>query len=120
LVLHLNGNVRQWLIASFNHHADGRDRPSEFNERSVIPRSALIDRLGGTMVEASHVLARLTEADLLASFEIQGYKVSGLQAVYQVIEHFGLHYGQITYITKMLRDQDLGFYRELGKTGRAS
>jgi uncharacterized damage-inducible protein DinB len=120
LVLHLNGNVRQWLIASFNHQADDRDRPAEFNERSVIPRSGLLDRLGATMEEASHVLAGLTEADLLTTFEIQGYKVSGLHAVYQVIEHFGLHYGQITYITKMLRDRDLGFYRELGKTGRAS
>lgn len=120
LVLHLNGNVRQWLIASFNHLDDGRDRPAEFNERSAIPRSVLISRLGATMEEASQVLAHLTEADLLSTFEIQGYKVSGLQAVYQVIEHFGLHYGQITYITKMLRDQDLGFYRELEKTGRSS
>src|SRR5881398_3696542 len=76
LVLHLNGNVRQWLIASFNHLDDGRDRPAEFNERSVIPRSALIDRLGATIEEASQVLARLTEDDLLSTFEIQGYKLS--------------------------------------------
>jgi hypothetical protein len=68
--------------------------------------------------QASAVLSRLTEADLLARYEIQGYNVTGLQAVYQVVEHFGLHHGQILYITKMLRDEDLGFYRELGKTGR--
>jgi hypothetical protein len=35
-----------------------------------------------------------------------------------VVEHFGLHYGQIAYITKMLRGQDLAFYRKLGRTGR--
>jgi hypothetical protein len=46
--------------------------------------------------------------------------VSGLAAVYQVVEHFGLHYGQIVYITKSLRGEDLGFYRELTETGRAS
>jgi hypothetical protein len=40
--------------------------------------------------------------------------------VYQVIEHFGLHYGQILYVTKMLRGEDLGFYRELQATGRVS
>jgi hypothetical protein len=51
--------------------------------------------------------------------EIQGYHVSGLEAVYQVVEHFGLHYGQIAYISKSLSDRDLGFYRELTKTGRA-
>jgi hypothetical protein len=40
--------------------------------------------------------------------------------VYQVVEHFGLHYGQILYITKLVRGKDLGLYRELDKTGRAS
>jgi hypothetical protein len=39
--------------------------------------------------------------------------------VYQVVEHFGMHYGQVLYITKLLRGEDLGFYRELDKTGRA-
>jgi hypothetical protein len=65
------------------------------------------------------VLARLTETDLLAPYEIQGYHVQGLDAVYQVVEHFGLHYGQIAYITKQVQGVDLGFYRELNKTGRA-
>jgi hypothetical protein len=40
------------------------------------------------------------------------------QEVYQVLEHFAMHYGQILYITKFLRGEDLGFYRELDKTGR--
>ena len=44
----------------------------------------------------------------------------GLDAVYQVVEHFGLHYGQIVYITKSLLAKDLGFHKELNKTGRAS
>jgi hypothetical protein len=65
------------------------------------------------MTEASEVLSFLTEADLLARFEIQGYHVSGLDAVYQVVEHFGLHYGQIVYITKTVQSKDLGFYRHL-------
>lgn len=120
LVLHLNGNVRQWLIASFQHLEDARNRPAEFNERDHIPASELLARLGSTMQEASEVLSRLSEKELVSSFEIQGYKVTGLDAVFQVVEHFGLHYGQIAYITKMLRDADLGFYRELSKTGRAS
>jgi len=72
------------------------------------------------MQEAGVVLARLTEADLLSQYEIQGYRVSGLAAVYQVVEHFGQHLGQIIYITKMLRGEDLGFYRELSRTGHSS
>ena len=75
---------------------------------------------GATIDEAAKVLARLTREDLLATWNIQGYTVTGLAAVYQVVEHFGLHYGQIVYITKMQEGRDLGFYKELGKTGRAT
>ena len=120
LLLHLNGNVRQWLIASFEHLDDTRDRPAEFHERGRIPASVLLRQFGATIEEASKVLSRLTAKELASPMEIQGYKVTGLEAIYQVIEHFGLHYGQIAYITKMLRNEDLGFYRELNKTGRAS
>jgi len=117
LILHLNGNVRQWLVSSFNRLEDTRDRPAEFSERQLIPASALLETLGATMRDASEVLARLTESDLLTTFHIQGYTVSGLEAIYQVVEHFGMHYGQILFITKLVRSEDLGFYRELNKTG---
>jgi len=120
LVLHLNGNVRQWLVASFNKLEDARNRPAEFRAKDGVSAAALLETLGATMEEASQVLARLTSADLLAPYEIQGYKVSGLYAVYQVVEHFGMHFGQILYITKNLCGEDLGFHREPNKTGRAS
>ena len=95
LMLHLNGNVGQWLAGPFNRREDRRDRPAEFAAE------------GG-----------LTAAELLAPYEIQGYHVSGLYAVYQVVEHFALHYGQIVYITKSITGRDLGFNKELDKTGR--
>jgi hypothetical protein len=120
LVLHLNGNVRQWLVGSFEKNEDNRNRLAEFQARGGLPASALIEQLSATMHRASDVLSRLTEDDLLRPLEIQGYKVNGLQAIYQVVEHFGLHYGQIVCITKALRGEDLGFYRELDKTGRLS
>ena len=118
LLLHLNGNVWQWLVASFNRLEDARNRPAEFNATAHSSKAALLDQLEGTMQEAERVLSRLTETDLLTSFEIQGYMVRGSDAVYQVVEHFGMHYGQIVYIAKMLEGKDLGFYKELSKTGR--
>lgn len=120
LVLHLDGNVRQWLIASFRRQDDARDRPAEFSRSGGLSAAELLTRLETTMREVAEVLAGLTEQELRTPFEIQGYKVTGLETVYHVVEHFGLHYGQICYITKMLRDVDLGFYRELDRTGRAS
>ncbi len=120
LLLHLNGNVQQWLVAPFSGMEDNRDRPAEFGQRDGIPASVLVGKLDATLQRASGVFSRLTEGELVQFFDIQGYHVSGLEAVYQVVEHFGLHHGQIVYITKMLRAADMGFYRELDKTGRAS
>lgn len=119
IVLHLNGNVRQWLVAPFTGADDRRDRPAEFAQREQIARSVLLGELGATIGEAENVLATLSASDLLATLQIQGYTVTGLKAVYQVVEHFGMHYGQVVFVTKQLRGEDLGFYRELDKTGRA-
>ena len=120
LILHLNGNMRQWLVASFNREDDLRNRPAEFSAEKGMSAADLLKKLGATIEQASQVLARLTADDLLAKYEIQGYNVTGLDAVYQVIEHFGLHYGQILYISKALGGRDLGFYSNLNKSGRAS
>jgi len=79
----------------------------------------LLDRLGATLEEAGQVIGRLTEDELLAPREIQGYRTRGLDAVYHVVVHFGLHFGQIVYITKTLLAKDLGFHKELNKTGRS-
>ncbi len=118
LVLHLNGNVRQWLVASFGRQKDIRDRRAEFAARGPISAQNLLETLEETIRESDAVLARIGVADLLATYQIQGYTVSGLEAIYKVVEHFATHYGQILYITKQLRGIDLGFYRELDKTGR--
>lgn len=120
LLLHLDGNVRQWLVDSFNKNQDQRDRPAEFAAQSGLSAADLLARVGATLDEAAKVLDRLTVDELLAPYEIQGYHSRGLDAVYQVVEHFGLHYGQVVYIVKSLLAKDLGFYKELNKSGRAS
>jgi uncharacterized damage-inducible protein DinB len=120
LILHLNGNVGQWLVTTFNQRDDKRDRPAEFAAQGGGGAADLLDVLGTTLDDAAAVLDRLTIEQLLAFFEIQGYRVRGLDAVYHVVEHFGMHYGQILYIAKSLTGKDLGFYKELNKTGRTS
>jgi uncharacterized damage-inducible protein DinB len=119
LLLHLNGNVTQWLLVSFNHKDDQRQRSAEFAQRDHLPAPVLLDRLGATLDQVGELLARLTTNDLATPMQIQGYQVTGFDAIYHVVEHFGLHYGQIVYITKMLTARDLGFYRQLDATGRA-
>src|SRR5215831_16370096 len=47
LMLHLNGNVRQWLVDSFGKHEDTRNRPAEFQANGGLPAAKLIEQLGG-------------------------------------------------------------------------
>jgi hypothetical protein len=120
LLLHLNGNVGQWLVAPFNGYRDERNRAVEFRERRLISGRELLERLGATMQQADETLDQMTAERLSRVYEIQGYTVTGMEAVYQVVEHFGMHYGQILWIVKATTGADLGFYRELDSTGRAS
>jgi uncharacterized damage-inducible protein DinB len=113
LILHLCGNVRQWIISGVGGAPDHRDRDAEFARREPLPSPDLVRLLRDTLSEADEVLARLKAADLLTKRRIQAYDVTVLHAIYHVVEHFGQHTGQIIWITKWLTGEDLGFYRYL-------
>lgn len=109
LVLHLCGNIRQWIIAGLGGAEDIRERDLEFAEQGPIPRRELIAQLRSTVREACRILGRLPDAAIAKRYEIQGYRVSGLYAVFQVAEHFSHHAGQIIYLTKLRQGEDLKF-----------
>jgi uncharacterized damage-inducible protein DinB len=113
LVLHLCGNVRQWIIANIGGQPDLRDRDSEFLARSGVSKQELRDRLHATVKEASQVIGSVPAERLSERLTIQGYEGSVLEAIYHVVEHFSMHAGQLFFITKMLTSSDLGFYRHL-------
>src|SRR3984893_12336379 len=120
LVLHLSGNVRQWIISGLGNAEDCRDRDREFAERGPIRRGALIALIRKTVDEACGVLGRLPEGSLLRKYRIQGFRVSGMYAVSQVVTLFAYHTGQIIYVTNMKLGKDLRFTRLPGKTHKAA
>lgn len=113
LLLHLGGNVRQWIIAGVGGTLDTRDRDSEFNATSGPGKGELVARLRGTAEEACRIIEGLTAERLEATVHIQKYDVSVLEAVYHVVEHFAQHTGQIIFATKLLTGEELGFYTHL-------
>ena len=119
LVLHLCGNVRQWIVAGVGGAADARQRSEEFAARGGVGVSHLVEKLHTTVEEAAGVLQRVTPERLAEALVIQGYHTSGLNAIYHVVEHFSGHTGQILFLTKMLTGEDLGFYAYLNRTGSA-
>ena len=110
LLLHLEGNARQWIVSGVGGSADRRERDREFDERGRLSRERLLSTLRATLEEAEGVLARLDASVLLERRRIQGLDVTVLAAVFHVVEHFSTHTGQIILLTKMLTDSDLAFY----------
>jgi uncharacterized damage-inducible protein DinB len=110
LLLHLEGNVRQWIVSGVGGSEDLRVRDREFSERRGVPREELLAKLRATLAEASDVLARLDTSTLLEKRRIQALDVTVLAAVFHVVEHFSMHTGQIILLTKLLVDEDLAFY----------
>jgi uncharacterized damage-inducible protein DinB len=120
LVLHLNGNAGQWIVASLGNNPDHRDRDAEFDARGGFSAAQLAARLRDTVERAAAIIAALTNEQLTRTYVIQNYKVSGVEAVFHVVEHFSMHTGQIIFITKMLTGADLGFYRHLHAENQGS
>jgi uncharacterized damage-inducible protein DinB len=110
LLLHLAGNARQWIVSGIGGSPDARVRQQEFDERSIIPRAELLDRLKATLSEVDRTLASLEPSLLLEQRQIQGSEVGVLEAIFHVVEHFSMHTGQIILLTKMHRSADLRFY----------
>ena len=110
LVLHLCGNIRQWIIHGVAGTPDRRDRDAEFAERGPIPKADLLAKLESTLAEVDQALQAITAADLTQPRRIQGFDQTVLSAIFHVVEHFSYHTGQIIYLTKMRTGEDLKFW----------
>jgi uncharacterized damage-inducible protein DinB len=112
LILHLCGNVRQYLIASIGGKQDDRKRDLEFSA-SGLSRTELMASLEKLGLEIKETIPKVTLDELERVRNVQGFNMSGISVVIHVIEHFSYHTGQIAYMTKLLKDVDLKFYGDL-------
>lgn len=102
LVLHLCGNLRQWLVAGVGGAPDVRDRPREFAEHEPVPRDELLRRLRAVVDEADAVLAGVGDAQLLEHRRIQGFDETVLSAVFDSLAHLAGHTQEIVHVTRLL------------------
>ncbi|HEX8198452.1 MAG TPA: DinB family protein [Pyrinomonadaceae bacterium] len=113
LLLHLAGNVRQWIVSGIGGAPDNRFRQIEFDERNQISGEELLAILRNVVETACAVLDNLNADDLLEKRSIQGRDTTVLSAIYHVAEHFAMHAGQIIFIAKMFAG-DMKFYEDAG------
>lgn len=110
LMLHLSGNVSQWIVGGVGKQQVTRDRPREFAERAGIPKHELLTTLTSSVDAAVKILGRLDPATLDERRMIQGNDVTVFYAIYHVVEHFSMHTGQILMLSKMITAEDLKLY----------
>ncbi len=116
LLLHLNGNVRQWMLHGVGGAPDERHRDQEFAPKEGITKEAAWRQLEETVDEAIRLIESLSPQELTRTVRPQNYEVTVLEAIYHAVEHFAQHTAQIILLTKQFTGQDLGFYRHLSGT----
>jgi uncharacterized damage-inducible protein DinB len=110
LVLHLDGNLRQWVIATFNHLPDTRQRQQEFDQRTPLPVTQLETITAKLAEDLAATLARIIPDDLSKTYTVQGFQENGVGILLHAVEHFSYHVGQMTYFVKARKDMDMGYY----------
>jgi uncharacterized damage-inducible protein DinB len=120
LVLHLSGNVRQWIGSGVAGLADHRERDAEFDVRGGKEPAELSELLNTRVAEVTAIIRAGPAARLTERITPQGHDVTVLEAIAHVVEHFAMHTGQVIFLTKMLTGQDLGYYQHLRGSGRAA
>ena len=111
LILHLCGNIRQYVISTLGEAEDNRDRDKEFSTKAGPSKAMLFHELSGTVAEAVDVIKKTDENKLRHVYIVQGYNLSGIGIVIHVAEHYSYHTGQIVFWIKQLKNKDMGFYK---------
>jgi hypothetical protein len=101
LILHLCGNLRQWIVTGLGTAPDVRNRPAEFAERGPVPKKALVRSLEAVVAEAKRVLAGVDAQQLAQPRRIQGFDVTGVAAIFDSVPHFRGHTQEIVHMTRL-------------------
>lgn len=113
LLLHLSGNITQYIISSLGKIADKRTRDAEFDTTSGYDKAALWNLLETTVNQAQAVIKALQAAEILNKRSVQGFEFSAIGIILHVVEHYSYHTGQIAFWVKLLKDKDLKFYGDM-------
>lgn len=112
LILHLCGNIGQYIISSLGEKKDFRHRELEFSSRKGFTKNELYEKMETTCSAAIKVINGSSMEKLQKVRSVQGFKMTGLAACIHVAEHYSYHTGQIALLTKLFSKKDLGFYAD--------
>ena len=112
LVLHLQGNMTQYIISTLGGNPDQRERSKEFLEASN-PKSEVLESFKKCVVKCVETVQGMSDEDLRRSYEVQCFEMTGVSILIHVVEHLSYHTGQITLLTKLFTEKETGYYEGL-------
>jgi uncharacterized damage-inducible protein DinB len=118
LLVHLTGNVTEWILGGVGGQTISRYRAGEFAQKEGREGPALLADLEAILLKADSVLAGLTAKSLERTIVIQGRETTVVGAIYHVVEHFAMHTGQIVFLTKIHAPGKIHFYEDAGGLAR--
>lgn len=110
LLLHLTGNMRQWLIAGLTDGQDTRYRQLEFDDRSLRSSHELLAALEHTADTACDCIQQASLHDLMQRRRVQQFDLDGFQTIQDSVCHFRGHVQEIIHMTRCLKSDDYRFY----------
>ncbi len=113
LVLHLCGNITQYIISTLGGAPDHRNRDAEFAATGGKTKTELKEMFNSVIEQSIECIGNASELDLSAVKKVQVYELTGVGIIIHVTEHLSYHTGQIAFLTKQLLEKDLGFYAGL-------
>ena len=109
-LLHLCGNMTQYLIASLGEKTDERKRDEEFTATGRADIRSLLTLFDNTVKQAINTIEEAPESAFTRIRKVQDFEFSGVGVVLHAVEHCSYHTGQIAFWVKQLTAADLGFY----------
>jgi uncharacterized damage-inducible protein DinB len=110
LILHLCGNITQYVISGLGGEPDTRERDQEFDAKTGLSKQELLEKLRQVVDQAKTNILEASDEVYETKKEVQCYHYSGLAMVFHAVEHYSYHTGQIAFYVKALKSKDLGFY----------
>lgn len=111
IILHLCGNITQYIISALGNKMDNRERDKEFSARGGYNKAELIQILSATVAAANDIIRHISEEALLKKYAVQGFNLTGIGIIIHVTEHYSYHTGQVAFWVKEIKNVDLGFYK---------
>jgi hypothetical protein len=109
ILLHLCGNLRQWILSGVGGSPDTRDRPGEFTDRSMKPKAQLLADLESVIGQCDEMLAHADARSLLQVRRIQGFDVQLMAGIFDTVSHLKGHVQEIIHMTRSIKGPEYRF-----------